>query len=102
MCRKPMFDPMIRRLALGSPYSKPSTATAEDGLLRPASLRSSTGLYSVSIAAVIARCNATARLAGNRRLTLWRFTGRLRSFQHRDRAQDIRPAIAMVATNALQ
>jgi len=29
---------MIRRLALGSPYSKPSTATAEDGLLHPVSL----------------------------------------------------------------
>jgi hypothetical protein len=26
---------MVHRLALGSPYSKPSTATAEDGLLHP-------------------------------------------------------------------
>jgi len=28
---------MVRRLALGSPYSKPSTATAEDSLPHPAS-----------------------------------------------------------------
>jgi hypothetical protein len=26
---------MVHRLTLGSPYSKPSTATAEDGLLHP-------------------------------------------------------------------
>ena len=38
MIRQPMLGQlMVRRLALGSPYSKPSTATAEDSLPHPAS-----------------------------------------------------------------
>ena len=43
---------MVRRLALGSPYSKPSTATAEDSLPRPAQYSSFAGQSFVSIAAV--------------------------------------------------
>ncbi len=39
----------VRRLALGSPYSKPSTATAEDGLLHPTIRPCLAGLYGVSI-----------------------------------------------------
>jgi|SRR5208337_3472911 len=39
----------IRRLALGNPYSKPSTATAEDGLLHPAIRPCLAGLYRLSI-----------------------------------------------------
>jgi len=47
---------MLRRLALGCPYSKPSTA--EDGLRHPASRRRLAGLYLVSIAAVQGLRNA--------------------------------------------
>ena len=47
---------MIRRLALGIPYSKPSTA--EDSLPHPASRRRFAGLYEASIGAVRALCNA--------------------------------------------
>lgn len=44
---------MVRRLALGSPYSKPSTATAEDGLPNPASRPRFAGLLAVSIVAAL-------------------------------------------------
>jgi hypothetical protein len=43
---------MVRRLALGSPYSKPSTTTAEDGLPHTAHSLSFAGQYFASIAAV--------------------------------------------------
>jgi len=43
---------MFRRLALGSPYSKPITATAEDGLQHPARVDASPGYTFVSIAAL--------------------------------------------------
>jgi len=40
---------MVRRLALGSPYSKPSSATAEDSLPHPTSRWRSAGLHLLSI-----------------------------------------------------
>jgi hypothetical protein len=62
--------------------------------------RSVTGLYTVSIAAVIARCNAAARLVSDRRLR--RFTERQWSVQSGHCSQDISPPITMIATNGLQ
>jgi len=53
----------VRRLALGSPYSKPSTATAEDGLLHPAIRPCVAGLYRVSIS-----CDTHAMQRGSRTL----------------------------------
>ena len=50
------------RLALGSPYSKPSAATAEDSLPHLASRQRLAKLRSVSIAAAHALCNAAIGL----------------------------------------
>jgi len=66
-------QPMVRRSALGSPYSKPSTvtATAEDGLQHPASRWHFLSGYHFSIAVALTLCNAATGLGVAWRLTLW-------------------------------
>src|SRR5580658_2270431 len=92
---------MVRRLALGSPYSKPSTATAEDGLPHTAHSLSFAGQYFASIAAVHismqcgqARClcDATIGLC-IARLGLRRFWSRLDPLERPNRTQSVSPVI---------
>ena|ERR1017187_3133846 len=93
---------LVRRLSLRCPYSKPSTATAEDGLRHPASRRRLAGFYSVSIAAVHALRNATIGLRTAIRLTLWLLTLGWKAFEHGNRAQDVDSVIAPLTTDRLQ
>jgi hypothetical protein len=91
---------MVRRLALGSPYSKPSTA--EDGLQHPAIRRRFTGLHEVSIAAAHYLRNAAIGLRTASRFTLCLLAIGLNPLERRNRAPDVAPVIAMLAANRLQ
>jgi hypothetical protein len=61
---------LVRRLALGSPCSKPSTttATAEDGLLHPTSRWRFAGLTSASIAAARGSMQRVSKQVRSKRL----------------------------------
>jgi hypothetical protein len=93
---------LVRRLALGCPYLKPSTATAEDGLRHPASRRRCAGFYSVSIAAVDALRNAASGPRTARRSVLQHLAPGLKWFQHRNHARDVDSQITTLAANGLQ
>src|SRR5260370_18753847 len=90
---------MIRRLALGSPYSKPSTATAEDSLPHPASGCRFASLHCASIAAVNALCNAAVVLRTAGRLTLRVFT--IGTFKRRNHTPEVAPLRATLTANRL-
>jgi hypothetical protein len=98
---------LVRRLALGCPYSKPSTATAEDGLRHPASRRGCAGFYSVSIAAVDALRNAASGPRTGRRCVLQHcvlqhLAPGLKGLQHRNHARDVDSQITTLAADRLQ
>ena len=100
LCQPMLGQLMIRRLALGSPYSKPSIATAEDSLPHPASRCRSASLDYASIAAVNALCNAAVGLRTAGRLTLRVFT--IGTFKRRNQAPDVAPVRATLTANRLQ
>ena len=100
LCQPMLGQLMIRRLALGSPYSKPSIATAEDSLPHPASRCRSASLDYASIAAVNALCNAAVGLRTAGRLTLGVFT--IGTFKRRNQAPDVAPVRATLTANRLQ
>jgi len=100
LCQPMLGQLMIRRLALGSPYSKPSIATAEDSLPHPASRCRFASLDYASIAAVNALCNAAVGLRTAGRLTLGVFT--IGTFKRRNQAPDVAPVRATLTANRLQ
>ena len=100
LCQPMLGQLMIRRLALRSPYSKPSIATAEDSLPHPASRCRFASLDSASIAAVNALCNAAVGLRTAGRLTLGVFT--IGTFKRRNHAPDVAPVRATLTANRLQ
>jgi hypothetical protein len=90
---------MVRRFALGSRYSKPSTA--EDGLPRPTNSPSFCRAHAVSIAALRALCNAgigwgTVRGLTLHGLALWQ------TFERWNRTPDVSPVVATIAADGLQ
>jgi hypothetical protein len=89
-------------LALGSPYSKPSTATAEDSLPHLASRRRFAKLHSVSIAAAQALCNAAIRLRIARRFTPCLLTVGRNAFERGNCAQHVASVIATLTADRLQ
>jgi hypothetical protein len=91
---------MARRLALGSPYSKPSTA--EDGLRTRQADDALPDLTQPSIAAVHALRNAAIGLRIAGRFALWVFALELIPFKHRNRAGDIAPMVATLTADRLQ
>jgi hypothetical protein len=90
------------RLALGSPYSKPSTATAEDSLPRRASRQRLAKLHSVSIAAAHTLCNAAIGLRIACRFTPGLFTVGWNAFERWNCAQHVASVRATLAADRLQ
>jgi hypothetical protein len=92
----------IRRLALRSPYSKPSAATAEDSLPHLASRQHLAKLHFVSIAVAHALCNAAIGLRIACRFTPWLLRIRRNPFERRNCAQNVASVITTLTADRLQ
>jgi hypothetical protein len=92
------------RLALGSPYSKPSTATAtvEDSLPHLAGRQCLAKLHFVSIAVAHTLCNAAIGLRIARRFTSWLLRVGRNPFERRDCAQHVASVRATLTADRLQ
>ncbi len=95
-----LWQSMVRRLALGSPHSKPSTA--EDGLRTRPAKGASPASTSVSIVAGDTLCNAMAGLRAALRLALRRLAHHRRLFERRNCSPGVGSVITTLTTHRLQ
>src|SRR5271155_2746109 len=99
-CQSTLGRPMVRRLALGSPYAKPSTA--EDGLPHPTIRFHTAGLHSASIVAVHILRNATIGVGTTCRNNLRLLALGLKRLERRNRAQRVASVITTLAAHCFQ